>query len=302
MARGKLLVFGGTGFVGGHLVALAAGRFEVVVVGRGDARAGTVPDAYRRCDPGDPEAVNKLVDAEKPVYVVNTAAISAIDYAETHRDEAHRANVIAAANIASAAEEARARHVFLSSDAVFSGEAPVYTEDDVPAPVNYYGRTKAEAEKAVLAACPKAAIIRVSLILGFPVAGSGGFLAGLAAKAAAGSPVSAPDFELRTPIDVVTLCEVILELLERGDTQGVWHVAATEAVSRYELSRRLVRTLGASVELVERQGRPVRDPGRAPRHKNGILSVAKAQRLLRTPMPSLEETIERAVATRQNKK
>jgi dTDP-4-dehydrorhamnose reductase len=300
MAEGKLLIFGGTGFVGGHLATLAAKRYEVVVVGRGEAPTGTSPDTYRRCDPGDPEAVNKLVDTEKPVAVVNTAAISAIDYAEVYRDEAHRANVSAAEAIAAATKEAGARHVFLSSDAVFSGEAPGYGEEDTPAPVNYYGETKAQAESAVLAACPDAAIIRVSLILGFPVAGSGGFVAGLAEKAAAGTRVSAPDFEYRSPIDVATLCEVILELLERKDAPGIWHVAATEAASRFELSRWLVRALGASEGLVERQSRPPEDPARAPRHKNGVLSVGKAQRLLRTPMPSLEKTIERAVATRQN--
>jgi len=301
MARRKLLIFGGTGFVGGHLAAVASNHYEVVVVGRGESPRGMAPGAYRRCDPGDQETVNRLVDTEKPIAVVNAAAISAIDYAETHRDEAHRANVTAAENIAAAAGQARAGHVYVSSDAVFSGEDPSYGEEDKPAPVNYYGYTKAQAEKAVLTACPGAAVIRVSLILGFPVTGSGGFLAGLAGKVAAGTMVPAPDFEFRSPIDVLSLCEVILELLGREDASGIWHVAATESASRYELSRRLVRTLGLSEELVERQSRPPEDPTRAPRHKIGVLSVQKAQRLLRTPMPSLERTIDRAVATRQNK-
>ncbi len=299
MTEGKLLVFGGTGFVGGHLAALAEQYYEVVVAGRGEPPRALSVGAYRQCDPGDPEAVNRLVDTEEPVAVVNSAAISAIDYAETHRDEAYRANVIAAESIAAAAGQAGARHAYLSSDAVFSGEEPSYAEEDSPAPVNYYGYTKAQAEKAVLTACPKAAVIRVSLILGFPVTGSGGFLAGLAGKVAAGTIVPAPDFEFRSPIDVLTLCEVILELLGRDDASGIWHVAATDSASRYELSRRVVRTLGISQELVERQSRPPEDPNRAPRHRNGILSVDKARRILRTPMPSLKKTIERAVATRQ---
>jgi dTDP-4-dehydrorhamnose reductase len=305
-AKGKLLIFGGTGFVGGHLAAVASKTYEVIVVGRSaEAPESLLPPdgplaaaAYYRCDPADREAVAALVEQIEPAAVVNTAAISAIDYAEKHQDEAYQANVVAAGAIAAAAQGAGARHVYLSSDAVFSGEDVGYSEEDTPAPVNYYGRTKAQAEEAVVRACPGASIIRVSLILGFPVTEAGGFLQGLRKKMHGDASIRAPDFEYRSPVDVVTLCEVILELLDRNDVAGIWHVAATEFASRYEITRMLVSELGGNESAVERQTTPSGDPTRAPRHRNGILSVDKAGSKLQTPMPTLGQAIRRAINTK----
>jgi dTDP-4-dehydrorhamnose reductase len=85
----------------------------------------------------------------RPDAVVDLAAVADIARAERERDLARAVNVDAARSIAAAAAAAGAACVYFSSDAVFAGTAERYTEDDPLAPVNWYGQTKADGERAV---------------------------------------------------------------------------------------------------------------------------------------------------------
>ena len=127
-----------------------------------------------------------MIERLQPDAVVNVAAIADIDFVEREQDLAHQVNVTGARNIADSCARRGIRYVFFSSDAVFDGEGGPYREEDAPNPVNYYGKTKLEAEQAVLTAHPAAAVIRISLVLGYPVTSGNSFFASLESKLAAG--------------------------------------------------------------------------------------------------------------------
>jgi dTDP-4-dehydrorhamnose reductase len=141
-------------------------------------------------------------------------------------------------------------------------------------------------------------VVRLSLVLGFPVTGAGNsFLAGLEAKLREGREVPCPADEIRTPIDVVTLSECVLELLDLR-FGGVMHLGATDSIDRYTLTRLAADLIARRPDLVVRQGGGTLQPGRAARHKNGIISVDKAQKVLRTPLPTVERALHRAIEER----
>jgi dTDP-4-dehydrorhamnose reductase len=304
---GRLALFGGGGFVGGRLAAAAFARgWDVHVV---DA----VPDPgvpglegarWHRADITDADAVRTLLRGMAPDAAVDLAAVADIDRAERERDLARAVNVEAARTIAAACAGAGAWMMYFSSDAVFAGTADRYTEDDPPAPVNYYGRTKAEGEEAVRAAHPGAAVIRISLALGFalgratapPLAGGNSFLAGLEAALAQGREVAAPAEEVRTPVDVHTLCACVLELA-RMRFAGTIHVGSTTSIDRGALTRMAALLLGYPSARIN--AAPAAVPGRAPRHRNGIIAVEKARALLSTPLLDAEATVRRAVLERR---
>lgn len=291
----KVLIVGGNGFVGGQL-ALAARRLghEPAIADMG--AASSIPGIpYRRCDITDLVSVAAAIEALRPDMIVNVAAVADIERAERERRLAEAVNVLGAANGAKAAAETGAAYCWFSSDAVFDGESARYAEDSPLGPVNYYGKTKEMGEEAVLKANPRAVIPRLSLVLGFPVVSGNSFLAGLREKLEAGKRVEASTTEVRTPIDVLTLCEAVYELCGLG-CSGVVHLGATESASRYELTTMIAGKLGYGRETVV----PVNaaDAARAPRHRNGILSVARAQGILkRTKLLSIGETVERALTT-----
>jgi len=315
---GRLLVFGGGGFVGGNLCTVALRDGWEVHVADAAVRDALPGAAWHRIDITDGSAVAALVARVKPTAVVDLAAVADIDRAERERELARAVNVDAARSIASAARAAGACCVYFSSDAVFAGTAERYVEDDALAPVNWYGRTKADGERAVREEHPDAAIVRISLVLGFPVTAGNSFLAGLEKKLAAAAVVPCPVDEIRTPIDELTLSAAVLELC-RTRFAGILHLGATDSVDRFTLTRRAAVLMGFDEALVAAQKPgpsevtaappPARaasaertagaaPPARAARHRRGVISVEKARALLATPMLDWETSLHRAVELR----
>ena len=290
----KLMIFGGSGFVGGNLTRLAQQKGWQVFIA--DNHPG-VQAEFLMVNVADPDSVQKTIAAVEPAAVVNVAAIADIDYAEREKELAYKVNVDGARYVAESCARHGIRFIFFSSDAVFDGEGSHYTEEDQPAPVNYYGQTKWEAEQAVFKAFPAAVVIRLSLVLGFPIAGGNSFFANLESKIKAGKEIITPTYEIRTPVDVLTLSECVLELCQ-NNFSGVLHIGATDSISRYDLTREVTRRLGCDEKLVVPQRIPETIPGRAQRHRRGIISVTRAQHILKTRLLPTEESIERAFSER----
>lgn len=294
----KILVIGGNGFVGGQLCKMGEEKgFKVAVADIAD-QCTTATYEYHKCDINDYEATLSIFEKSKPSLVVNVAAIADIDLAQRNQELAYSVNVTGAENCARAAKQISAKYIWFSSDAVFDGECRDYTEDVSPAPVNYYGVTKALGESNIFAVNENAIILRLSLILGMPVASGNSFLAGMLKKVRNNEQVVCPVNEVRTPIDVLTLCEAIYELYDT-EFKGVLHLGSTSSVNRYEMTRYIAEKVQANMELIVPLHEPV--PGKAPRHNNGIISVAKAQSVLKTTvlMP-WQKTVERAVSMINN--
>ena len=151
---------------------------RILVTGRGGQvarslaeRAATHPDAEvifagrPHLDLLQPETVRAAILTARPDVVVSAAAYTAVDRAEDEPDRAFAVNAKGAGVVASAAEEAGAAVIHLSTDYVFSGNASgEYTETDAPDPRNVYGRSKLEGEHAVATANPRHVILRTAWV------------------------------------------------------------------------------------------------------------------------------------------
>ncbi len=292
----KLMIFGGGGFVGGNMTRTAQEKGWKVCIADSFFRPGLENVEWAEADITDQEGVDAAFEKIKPDAAVNLAAIADIDKAEKDKEAAWKVNVEGAANIAASCARRGVKYVFFSSDAVFDGEGAGYTEEDRTAPVNYYGHTKAEAEKLIFTACPTAVIIRISLVIGFPVTGGNSFFAGLVKKLSEGMEIVCPPDEVRTPIDVHTLSECVLELAG-SDFSGILHIGATDSISRFELTKKAAKRMGYEDTPVKLQKDANSGSGRAPRHKNGIICVDKARNILKTRLLSVDEALDRIFLT-----
>jgi dTDP-4-dehydrorhamnose reductase len=253
------LVTGGCGYLGREVVARAPARgWQVRATWferqpRGEAQ-------WIRVDVRDRAAVEAAVaDADA---VVHTA------YRQGEGEWA--VNVEGSAAVARAALGRRLVH--LSSDVVFSGERGDYREEDDPAPVNSYGRSKLEAERRVASLHPDATIVRTSLIYGGVEPGPQELLARESKRFFVD--------ELRSPVQVGDLAEAILELLAL-DAPGPLHLGGADDVSRFDFAV----LLGADPAALE----PARTtPDRAP---NVTLDSSRARDVLSTRLRGAREVL-----------
>ena len=255
----RLLVTGGCGYLGRELVARAAAQGWAV---RATWFERPPPEGgdWVRVDVRDEAAFAEAVDGVDAV--VHTA------YRQGERE--WDINVVGSAAVARAA--ARCRLVHLSTDLVFSGEHGGYREEDEPAPVNSYGRSKAEAERRVAAAHPAATIVRTSLIYG-------GAEPGPQERLARENRRFFVD-ELRSPVQVGDLAEAILELLPL-DVPGPLHLGGADDVSRFDFAV----LLGADPGKLE----PTRTS--AERAPNVTLDSSRARVLLSTRLRGVREVL-----------
>src|SRR6476646_3659608 len=189
---GTLLVTGGGGTLGRALVSLAPTRGWQVRATWFSAQPALAAE-WLQADIRDADAVTRATDGVDAV----------IHTAYRHHDDAWSTNVDGSETVARAA--AGIRFVHISSDVVFDGTVGHYTEEDVPAPVNDYGRSKAEAELRVADAHPGATIARTSLIYGVPN--------GPQERLAREGRRFFVD-ELRSPVHVEDLARALLEVLD----------------------------------------------------------------------------------------
>ncbi|MGW0195640.1 SDR family oxidoreductase [Nonomuraea sp. NPDC003201] len=226
----RILIVGGSGFLGAELVRQSATAGDVVAA-TCLTRPGTAAGAdWLPLDVRDRTAVADLIGAFSPDVVIN-AAYRQSDWVTT---------AMGAAHVAVAASGNGARLVHVSSDAVFSGRAITYAEDCVPDPVSPYGAAKAAAEVAVRAIDPAAVVVRTSLIIGDGGSPHEDFVHALASGGTHG--VLFTD-DVRCPVHVGDLAAALLELAN-SDRAGIHHVAGADAVSRYELGCLVARRDG----------------------------------------------------------
>lgn len=287
MNKPKILIVGARGFLGSYAVEAAGSRAEVV---RGD-RNNTEPGGVA-IDIRDASSVDKAFAVARPAGVLLLAAMADIDRCEAQPGEAFAVNVQGAEHVASACARSDARLVFASTGAVFDGLKQGYREEDDVSPISVYGKTKVEGEEIVRALAPSAAIIRLSLVLGWARRqGTNSMLNTLRERWQAGNAAAFPVAEVRNPVHAEHAAQAMVALLvEHLDARGIFHAGSSDTISRYELGRRLAERMNVRDELVKPQTEVI--PGRAPRGAHHFLLPWKLEKLLGTKAQSSEQVIE----------
>lgn len=276
----RLLITGGTGYLGGELQrqAAAAGH-EVVATYYSQEPPGLGAVVWAPLDIRDALAVEDLVDRLRPDVVIHTAfRQSGPDLMPVTAD--------GAGTVARTAAALGARLIHLSSDVIFDGEHDgAYTEDDPPAPISPYGEAKAAAESLVAAAHPGAVIARTSLIYGFDPIDRQTRFALEVARGQRDERLFVDEY--RCPIFVQDLAAALLELAALPYA-GVLHIAGADRVSRYELGALLARAYGLDPAAIA-GARSAESPVRRPR--NCALDSSRAQALLATRLRGVRQVL-----------
>lgn len=236
MNGGRWLVTGAAGMLGTELAGLlrAEGR-QVVAAARADL------------DIGDYGAVRAALREHRPYTVVNCAAWTAVDAAETNEAAALAVNGAGVAVLANACAEHGATLIQPSTDYVFAGNAAEpYAEDAPTDPINAYGRTKLAGERAVLAT-GHGHIVRTAWLYG---AHGPSFVRTMIRLSAERDTLRVVADQRGQPTWTGDLARRIIELADSGAAAGIYHATNSGNTTWYDLAREIFTLLGLDPERV----------------------------------------------------
>jgi len=278
----RVLVTGAAGMLGTELVPLFRCSFDVI------------PADVAEFDMRDAAATDAFVAAAAPDVIVNCAAYTDVDGAESDPATAFDVNANGAGNLATAGQKVGARLVQLSTDYVFDGTGDTpYAETDEPSPLGVYGRSKLAGERRVAEASKEALIVRTAWLYGH--AGPN-FIEKMLSLASSGQALRVVDDQVGAPTNVRDLAGAILELIAVEAT-GVVNATNRGRCTWFEFARRILDEAGLKDVAIE----PVTSeefPRPAPRPAYSVLSLARLVSLTGKEPRSWQDAVAEYVAER----
>jgi dTDP-4-dehydrorhamnose reductase len=272
----KVLVTGAGGMLARALTAaLVEARHEAVALARAEL------DITNRA------AVDSELARVQPDAVVQCAAYTAVDAAEEEYERAVEVNATATLHLARACHTLGASFVYPSTDYVFDGTGTrPFRPTDVPRPVNAYGRSKLEGEKAA-AAAERHLVVRTSWLYGI---GGPNFVANMLRLAQERDRIDVVDDQVGRPTWTRTLADAIVRLLE-VEAHGVVHVTdGGEPVSWYGFAREILAGRGAAGKVHPTTSAGFVRPARRPDYS--VLDLTEAERLLGHSLPDWRKSLQ----------
>lgn len=183
------------------------------------------------------EDVKRILYDTRPSIIIHTSSLGDIDYCEQHQKEAWKVNVTSIRYLVKAAKQIRAKFIFFSSNAVFDGKKPPYSEKSETHPLNFYGKTKAAAERIVKDYFPHAVIFRLTTMYGWNNQKE--------RKNPATWLIERLGKNLQTPVvtDVYNnhlwvgqAAQTVWKVINQNLFNELFHIAGKECVNRYEFA------------------------------------------------------------------
>jgi dTDP-4-dehydrorhamnose reductase len=284
----RILVLGRTGQVGRELSRVGWPReHHLIQIGR------------EACDLADVGVVRRTVRENAPDIVINAAAYTAVDRAESEPELAGRINRDAPAAMAEVCEAIGAALIQLSTDYVFDGsKSGAYSEDDPVAPLSVYGRTKAEGETAIRNAAKAHVIVRTSWI--FAAHGTN-FVRSMLRLASEGAELRIVGDQRGAPTaarDVADAIGSIVKSLAKGDSVwGTYHFTSGEPTTWYDFARAIVDLSGQQAKVVPITTSEFGPAARRP--SNSILDCGRILRHFGIAQPSWRQALVKVLADMQ---
>ena len=279
----RLLVVGHKGMLGRDLMRILGSRYQLSGADCEDLDIREI-DSVRAC-----------MGMRKPEAVINAAAYTDVDGAESNEALAHDVNAKGAGNLAKvAAEMGIKRFVHVSTDYVFNGDkTEPYTEDDPVGPLSAYGRSKLGGEKSVLEACSDALIVRTAWLYG---RGGKNFVETILRLASERERLTVVDDQRGSPTWAAHLADGIGKLLD-ADAKGIFHLTNSGATTWCRFAMKIIELAGMKGVRVdpitsEQLERPAKRP------KNSVLDGSKYRKITGSNMPHWENALEKYMAER----
>ena len=267
----KLLITGASGLLGINLALEAMREHDVIGVDRGKLKSA--PFKVIEADLANRGSINAVIDATRPDWLINCAALASLEMCEKDPIQARTLNTDLPGELAAACAKRNIRFVHISTDSVFDGTKDgSYTEEDEPSPPGVYSQTKLDGERAVQNLNPQAVLARVNFY-GWSLGGRRSLGEFFVNSLSEEENVNGFTDVIFCPILVNDTARLLLEMLQKN-LSGLYHVVGAQPMSKYQFGMEIARRFGLREDLIS--PRSVEDAGlTAKRSHNLWLSTHK---------------------------
>lgn len=253
MSSSPILITGSNGLLGQKLTDLYLKHPDrpFVATGKGPNRHPVKEGyIYEEADITDHARMRELIDRYRPSAVIHTAAMTNVDACETQQEACRALNIDAVENLARLSTEFSFHLLHLSTDFIFDGTHPMYSEDEEPNPLSYYGWSKWEGEKRVMQYATRWTILRTVLVYGVVADMSRSNIVMWAYNTLKnGNPAKVVNDQFRTP----TLAEDLAMgcyLAETQHAEGIFNICGPDYMGVNELVERVALHFGLSTDNI----------------------------------------------------
>lgn len=283
----KWLITGASGLLGHNACQMLVAHGEQVV---GLIHSHSIDvEGVREvaCDVMDFDALKVIIEGEKPDVILHCVAITNVDLCEDQPDQARAMHVDLSENLANIADANDIKLIALSTDQLWDGTQEFVAEGTPLVPLNVYAQTKADAERVILELAPQSLVVRTNFF-GAGRAWRLSFTDWLDQELSAGKNLKGFTDIYYTPLAIEPLLHAICDLVEKNAT-GVFHVAGSERISKYDFMTRYADAFGYDQTLIT----PTESKTgglKAKRPRDMSLSVKKVEDMLGYAMPTIAES------------
>jgi len=280
----KILIIGTAGQVGGALLDILKKNKDFKVIGADKIKSKN----SLSLNITKSKEINQAFQQIKPHIVILPAAFSNVNACEDRHTFTYDTNVKGVENIVRASKENLAKVVYISTAYIFDGKRGDYKESDRPNPINFYAKTKLEAEKIIQRELNDYLIIRTNWVfdIGYD---QKNFIVYLLETLKKKQSVKVPYDQYGNPTLARNIAWTIEELIQKNK-KGIYHIVGRDKMNKYQWATRVAKYFNLDYKLVL----PVSSKSlgqKAPRPKKDDLNIAKAKRELKTKLLSLKESL-----------
>lgn len=285
----KILVTGANGLLGQAIskVFEEESDFDLLLTSIEDKSFVRSKYQYQKLDITNRNEIREIVNSFTPEVIINCAAFTDVDKCETEKLLCWKLNVDAVKNLILAARPRKIKLVHYSTDYIFDGKNGPYSEDAIPSPISFYGRSKLASENAIFASGINFLIIRTMVLFGRAENIKSNFALWLIDKLRNREPVYIADDMYGNSTHVSDLAYGTLKAIEK-DVSGVYNIAGADIKSRYEFAIILCEVFGFDKRLVHRvKTKDLNLLAHRPL-KSGLITLKAVTELGFKPMDTLE--------------
>ena len=286
----KYLITGSNGLLGQKLLnKLKDFNCKIIATSKGINRnSESKLYYYESLDVTDKDEVKRVVNFHKPNVIFNTAAMTNVDLCEDEKDNCDKLNTFSVGYLADAALKVGAHLIHISTDFIFDGKKGFYSEEDLPNPLSYYGKSKLEAEKLLYHHNCNWSILRTIVIYGFgKQLNKSNIVLWAKNQLENNNQINIIDDEFRAITFAEDLAQACVNVVLKKE-YGIFHVSGNELMSIYEIVEHVANFYKFDKSLIKRiKSAELNQKARRPQKTGFNLEKARVK-LDYSPTPFLE--------------